>query len=208
MFGLIPTDKGFFEFLDQEAAVVVRAAQAFEAMSKDYGRRQTYIDTIRQCEHDGDELVHTALKKLDTTFLTPFDREDIHALLKQMDDIIDDIDAVSKRFPLYKVEAPTKYLMLMAEVLLQAAKLVAEGVHLLRVVKKTNKLHGILVEIHRLENVGDDHNHTAIEELFAQPNVDPLFVMKWKEIYEKTERAIDRCEDVANTMEAVALKNT
>ena len=207
MFGLIPTDKGFFEFFDKEAAVVVRAAQAFEAMSKDFGRRQTYIDTIRQCEHEGDELVHTALKKLDTTFLTPFDREDIHKLLKQMDDIIDDIDAVSKRFALYKVEAPTKYLILMAEVLLNAAKCVADGVRLLRTVKKANNLHDILVEIHRLENVGDELNHAAIAELFSE-QTDALFVMKWKEIYEKTEKAIDRCEDVANTMEGVALKNT
>jgi len=207
VFGLIPTDKGFFEFLEKEAAVVVRAAQAFEAMSKDFGRRQTYVETIRQCEHEGDELVHAALKKLDTTFLTPFDREDIHALLKQMDDIIDDIDAVSKRFALYKVESPTKYLILMSEVLLSAAKLVADGVHMLRTIKKSNNLHGILVEIHRLENVGDDHNHAAIAELFSE-QTDALFVMKWKEIYEKTEKAIDRCEDVANTMEAVALKNT
>lgn len=207
MFGLIPTDKGFFDLLDQAAAVVVKTAEAFAAMAKDYGRRQTYIDTIRNCEHEGDDIVHRGLKKLDTTFLTPFDREDIHALLKGLDDVIDDIDGVAKRFTLYKVEAPTKWLLLMVDALLKSSKLVAEAVYCLRDLKKPDNMQGKLVGIHELENLGDEHNHAAIAELFAE-QTDALFVMKWKEIYERTERAIDACEDVANTIEGIVLKNT
>jgi predicted phosphate transport protein (TIGR00153 family) len=207
LFGLIPTDKGFFELLDQAAAVVVRTAEAFAEIARDFPNRQVHIDKIRQCEHDGDEIVHRGLQKLDTTFLTPFDREDIHNLLKQLDDVVDDIDAVAKRFTLYRVDMPTSWLGKQAEVLLSACRLVGESVARLRNIGKHEGLQERLVEIHRMENEGDENNHAAIAELFSSAS-DAIFVMKWKEIYERTERAIDACEDVANTIEGIVLKNS
>lgn len=207
MFTLIPTDKEFFDLLDQVTAVLVRSAEAFHNITKDYASRQKYIDQTRQCEHDGDELVHRAFNKLDTSFLTPLDREDIHLLFNQLDNVIDDIDAVAKRFTQYKIEKPTPWIIMQADVMAAQARELAQAVSKLRNLKKPNGLADRLVEIHRLENVGDDNNHAAIEELFTTEQ-DPMYVMKWKEIYERTERAIDACEDVSNTIERIVLKNS
>lgn len=206
MFTLIPTDKEFFELMDQVVAVLVRSATAFHSMMTDFGNRQQYIDATRACEHEGDTLVHRAFRKLDTTFLTPLDRDDIHALFNQLDNCIDDIDAVAKRFTLYKVDEPTPWIIKQAEILAAQSREVAHAVKCLRNLKKPNGLQARLREIHRLENLGDDNNHAAIRELFENAT-DPLSVMKWKEIYERTERAIDSHEDVSNTIMRVVLKN-
>lgn len=207
MISIIPTDKEFFDLFDRAAAVLVRSAGAFLNVTKDYPNRQRYIDETRQCEHEGDEAVRHALHKLDTTFLTPFDREDIHALLKRLDDVVDDIDAVSKRFNLYQIAAPSPWIVKQAEVIAASAQQVTEAVKRLRNLKRPNGLQEKLQEIHRLENVGDDNNHAAIAELFATSS-DPITVMKWKEIYERTERAIDACEDVSIIIERIVLKNS
>ena len=137
----------------------------------------------------------------------PFDREDIQALMMQIDDVIDEIDAASKRLTLYRIGEPTPWFIKQTEVLLQAAKLLVDAIPRLRNLKKPNGLHDKLVEVHRLENIGDDNNHAAVAELYNNPN-DPIFVMKWKEIYDLTERAIDGCEDIANIIEGIVLKNS
>jgi hypothetical protein len=107
---------------------------------------------------------------------------------------------------LYRIPAPTAALLKQTEVLLKACRLTGQAVGRLRNLKRPNGLHDILVEIHHLENVGDDNNHAALAELFDQGG-DPLLVMKWKEIYELTERAIDKCEDIANAIRGIQLKN-
>lgn len=206
MFSLIPRDMGFFKLFEDAAAVVVRTAEAYNHLTQHYAEREQWIARIRQCEHDGDDIAHQTLEKLDQTFVTPFDREDIQALMMRMDDVIDEIDAASKRLTLYMIDEPTDWLVKQTGVLLQSARLVGEVVAGLRNLKNHAAMHPKLVEIHRLENVGDDNNHAAVAELF-NTSADPMLVMKWKEIYDMTERAIDGCEDVANTIEAIILKN-
>lgn len=208
MLSIIPRDRRFFDLFEQTAGLLVRAAQAYVDLLRDYQQRERWIAVIRQIEHEGDEITHRTLKKLDTTFITPFDREDIYSLMKLMDDIIDEIDAASKRLVLYQIAKPTNFLVKQVDVLLRATQCVASAVGELR--NHSKKPEGIrmhLIEIHAMENAGDDINHAAAAELYAT-STNAIEAMKWKEIYDLTERAIDRCEDVANTIDAIILKNS
>lgn len=207
MFSLIPRDMGFFNLFEEGAVVMVRAAEAYAQVARDYAHKDQWIGRIRQCEHDGDDITHRTLDKLDKTFVTPFDREDIQSLMMRMDDIIDEIDAASKRLTLYLIDEPTDWLVKQTDVLARATRLVSEAVAGLRNLKRPQHIQKCLVEIHELENEGDDNNHAAVAELLNRP-ADPILVMKWKEIYDMTERAIDGCEDVANVIQAIILKNT
>ena len=207
MFSILPRDTAFFDLFEQAAGIVQRTAETFALVVKDYGRSDEHIKRIRELEHEGDDVVHVTLKKLDTTFITPFDREDIHSLMKGMDDVIDEIDAAAKRLTMYKIVEPTKWLHKQTDVLVKASSLVGEAVFRLRNLGKPNGLHKKLVEIHDLENEGDENNHAAVVELYSNGG-DPILVMKLKEIYDLTERAIDGCEDIADTIEAIVLKNT
>jgi hypothetical protein len=206
MLSIIPRDRTFFDLFEKAAGVVVRVAEAYVELARDYAHREDHVAHIRQLEYDGDEIAHRTFDHLDQTFITPFDREDIETLILLMDDVIDEIDAAAKRLTLYRIPAPTAALLKQTEVLLKACRLTGQAVGRLRNLKRPNGLHDILVEIHHLENVGDDNNHAALAELFDQGG-DPLLVMKWKEIYELTERAIDKCEDIANAIRGIQLKN-
>ncbi len=207
MFSFMPRNTRFFDLFESAAKVMVRAAEAYAELGRDYGKREELIHRIRQLEHDGDETTHRTLDTLDKTFITPFDREDIQRLIVQMDDVVDEIDAAAKRLILYRVESPTPWLVKQTEVLLKAANLIAEALPKLRNLKKAGNLHEHLVEIHHLENIGDDNNHAAVADLYNHAK-DPILAMKWKEIYDITERAIDTCEDVANVIEAIVIKNS
>jgi uncharacterized protein len=207
VFSVIPRDTKFFDLFENAATVMAKAAEAYADLGKDYARRDEIIPRIRQFEHDGDEVTHRTLDILDKTFITPFDREDIQRLIVQMDDVVDEIDAAAKRLVLYRIETPTPWLVKQTEVLVKASKLIGEALPRLRNLKKLGPVHDYLVEIHRLENLGDDNNHAAVADLYNHSK-DPILAMKWKEIYDITERAIDTCEDVANTIEGIILKNS
>lgn len=207
MFNILSRDTRFFDLLESGATIVVQTAEAYARIAEDYPNRESMVTRIRECEHNGDSVTHRTLKLLDRSFITPFDREDIQSLIKRMDDIIDEIDAAAKRLTLYKISTETPWFAKQTVVLVQATKLIAEAVGQLRNLKNPGRLHQLLVEVHHLENIGDDNNHAAVAELY-ESGVDPILVMKWKEIYDLTERAIDRCEDVANTIEGIILKNT
>jgi uncharacterized protein Yka (UPF0111/DUF47 family) len=207
MFGIIPRNSAFFELFDQFGAVVATTAEAYRDLVQDFSRRDHCVERIRQLEHDGDDMVRRTLEKLDTSFITPFDREDIQNLVNRMDDVIDQIDAASKRLKLYRLSEPTPWLRKQSEVALSACTAVAEAVRGLRNLKQPQQIREQLREIHRLENVGDDNHHSAIAELFESAT-DPIGAMKWKEVYDLTESAIDGCEDIANAIEAIILKNT
>jgi hypothetical protein len=207
LFSIIPRDKEFFDLFEKASGVVIAAAEAYAEVARDYTHREQHIARIRQLEHDGDEVTHHTLEKLDKSFITPFDREDIQRLMVEMDDIIDQVDAAAKRLTLYRINEPTSWFVKQAEVLVRACHFIGDAVAQLRNLKRPGALQGYLVEIHRLENIGDDNNHAAVAELYDR-TPDPILVMKWKEIYDLTERAIDRCEDIANTIEGIVLKNT
>lgn len=207
MLGIFYRDPGFFNLLEKASAVAVQTAEAYARIADDFANLDVIVQQIRACEHEGDEITHRTLELLDKTFITPFDREDIQTLIKRMDDIIDEIDAASKRLKLYKIGELTPWFPKQAAVLVRATKLLAEAIGHLRNLKKPGNMQEHLVEVHHLENIGDDNNHAAVAELYDSAT-DPILVMKWKEIYDLTEKAIDRCEDVANIIEGIVLKNT
>jgi predicted phosphate transport protein (TIGR00153 family) len=206
MFNLLPKDTVFFDLFEGLSKHVVSTAEHLRRLAKSFPDTAGHIQMIRQEEHDADELAHAALDRLDRTFITPFDREDIHLLVGGLDDIVDSIDALAKRFPLYHVQSMEVMFQKQTDVLVQAGIALSEAVHRLRKTRKLSELSDKLIEIHRLENLGDDQNHAAMSNLFSG-STDPLTVMKWKELYDLIEGAIDGCEDVGNTLERIVLKN-
>jgi len=132
MFSITPRDKTFFELFERGAALLIRAAEAYSQLAQDFEHRADYVALIRQLEHDGDEIAHRTYDHLDRTFITPFDREDIEALIQRMDDVIDEIDAAAKRFDLYDIPASTPALIKQTDVLVKACHLTAKAVGRLR----------------------------------------------------------------------------
>ncbi len=206
MFNLLPKDTVFFDMFEGLARIAISCAEHLRQLAKSFPEIDNELQRIRQGEHDADDLTHKTLERLDQTFITPFDREDIHELVNGMDDIIDTIDAVAKRFKLYHVHEMPNSFKQQTDVLVHATVALSDAVHRLRKTRKLSELKDTLIEIHRLESVGDDVNHAAVSKLFAG-DTPPLEVMKWKELYDYIENAIDNCEDVGNTIERIVLKN-
>ncbi len=206
MFNLLPKDTVFFDLFEGLSRHGVTAAEHLRQMCKSFPNIEPHLQRIRIEEHAADELAHQALDRLDRTFITPFDREDIHTLVGGLDDIIDGIDALAKRFPLFHVKSMEPLFEQQADILVQATAAVSEAVHRLRKSRKLSELSDKLIEIHHKESIGDDNHHAALSRLFSG-NVDALEVMKWKDLYDYIENAIDGCEDVGNTLERIVLKN-
>jgi predicted phosphate transport protein (TIGR00153 family) len=157
-------------------------------------------------EHEGDIITHEIFDKLNKTFITPIDREDIHSLASEIDDVLDFMKATSDRFLLYKIQKPTQEVINLAETLLKAIIETSKAVSSLRDKKQTRRVHEYCIEVNSLENEGDTILKNAIAKLFND-NMEALDVIKWKEIYENVENAIDMCESVANTIDAILSKN-
>ena len=206
MFNLMPRDTVFFDLFEGMSRHVVRAAEDLRQLAQNFPDITQHIQRIREEEHAADELAHQALDRLDRQFITPFDREDIHDLVGELDDIIDTVDALAKRFPLFHVERMDPTFERQTEVLVQATVVLSDAVHRLRKSRKLSDLIDALIDIHNKESIGDDNHHAAMSHLFSG-NVPPLEVMKWKELFDLIEEAIDGCEDVGNTLERIVLKN-
>jgi len=206
MFNLLPRDTVFFDLFEKIAGHVVTSAKQVQRLAREFPKIEGAIQLIRNEEHAADELAHTALDRLDRTFITPFDREDIHALIGELDDIVDAIDALCKRIPLFHVTGMLPHFVKQTEVLVSATEAVEQAVKTLRKSTKLSELNPKLIEIHHLESVGDDNHHAAMSDLFSGKS-DALEVIKWKELLDYIENAIDGCEDVGNTLERIVLKN-
>jgi len=157
-------------------------------------------------EHDADEVAHGIMNKLNMTFVTPLDREDIHALTCALDDIMDFIEAAVDRMALYEVAKPTEEAIKLCNILVQATEQTVKAVYGLRDLKKPEPVREACVAINRLENEGDQANRMALSKLF-QMHDEPIEALKWREIYDQIETAIDECEDVADIIESVLLKS-
>jgi len=207
MFNLLPKDTVFFDLFEGLSNHAVSCAEHLRRMAINFpadGAGET--QRIRHEEHLADELAHQALDRLDRTFITPFDREDIHMLVGNLDTIVDQIDTIAKRFALYHIREIEPTFLKQADVLVQTAMALREAVHRLRKSRKLSDLADMLIEVHRLENVGDENNHYALSRLFDGTH-DALFVIKWKELFDMIEEAIDNCEDVSHVLERIVLKN-
>ena len=206
MINLLPKDTVFYDLFENLAKHVVASAKHLRSLAKNFPNIAADIQRIREEEHAADTLAHTALDRLDRTFITPFDREDIHELVGELDDIIDAIDALAKRFPLFHIAKMDPQFLAQTDVLIAATQAVNEAVSRLRKSRKLSELSDKLIEIHAHESVGDDNHHAAMSALFSG-STDALEVMKWKELFDYIENAIDGCEDVGNTLERIVLKN-
>jgi predicted phosphate transport protein (TIGR00153 family) len=197
-------DRQFFDLFEEAAANLVRGADLLDQMIAHYPDRADLARDIVICEQEGDRITHDIHQRLNSTFVTPIDREDILKLTSDLDDVIDLIDEVSDIFGLYKIEAPMEQALQLAHVVLQCSRQIAEAMPRLRTFAPIDHY---TVEIHRLENDGDRISRQAVASLF-ESGIDPLVVIRWKDIFERLEAAIDACEHVANTLEAVVIKNS
>ncbi len=200
---LIPREQRFFDLFAEDAANVLGAARLLDAMLRAYDAVERRAGEIRDAEHRGDEISHEIGHRLEATFVTPFDREDIHALISALDDVLDNIEEVADTFVLYRVEAPTSVAVEQASIVVRQCEQLHEALTHLR---GFNGLDKYWIEVHRLENEGDRLARKAIAGLFSG-GADPLEVIKWKEIYGLLESTIDMCEDVANIIERITIKH-
>lgn len=202
-FRFIPREKVFFEQFRRAADNLVEGARLFKEMVDDYSDPRAAHKAIDDAEHTGDDITHEILKTLNTTFVTPIDREDIHAIASGIDDVLDFIEAAADMFILHGIAAPTDQVRGQAAVLLRATEAVRRGIQDL---PRFKDLERHWIEINEIENEGDKFYRRAVADLFNGDHR-AMDVLKWKEIYDQVEAAIDGCENIANTLEAIVLKN-
>lgn len=204
MFNLIPKDEAFFEMFQKDAHNMVEGSRLLKNMMEDYKNPLEQARRIKDIEHIGDGITHDIARRLNQTFITPIDREDIHGLASALDDILDLVEAVADRFVVFKVPKPTDTAIKLSNMLYQASVAVAAGVDALG--KPHADVTECSVRVNSLENEADRLTRDAISALFESEK-DPVAVIKWKEIYEAFEEGTDRCEDVANILERISLKH-
>jgi predicted phosphate transport protein (TIGR00153 family) len=197
------TDDEFFDLFDRAGRNVARAGELLERLLGDYPDSAGLAADIRACEHEGDRLTHEVIQRLNHTFVTPIEREDILELASALDDIVDYIDEVADYLGLYKIEAPMEQAQEQARILCAATAEIAKAVPLIRGFRDISSE---TVEAHRLENEGDRVVREAIASLFDN-GVDPIVVIRWKDIFERLENAIDATERAAFTLEGIVIKN-
>jgi len=202
----MPREERFFELFEEAAKNVVKGADLLVQLVSDHARTADLRREIEQVEHEGDLTTHEIADRLNRTFVTPFDQEDIHDLAGRLDDVLDNIEATADRMHLYDAGEPTPEMVKLVGVLADATKALEKAVTGLRDMKSARRTLDYCIEIHRLENVGDEQSRIALARLFKQP--DALHALKWKEIYDHVENAIDKCEDVASIVEGIVTKHT
>jgi predicted phosphate transport protein (TIGR00153 family) len=204
-FRLFPrSEKKFFDMFNEAARNIHQGARAFHQMLEDFQGTDEQWRAVEEYEHEGDKITHRILRTLHQTFITPVDREDIHRLTVALDDVIDLIEASAARMAMYKVVKPTPEALRLAALIVRSTDQIVRGVTGL---PRFEEIQEHCIEINRLENEADEVSREAIAALFVG-EVPPIEVIKWKEIYETMETATDRCEDVANLLEEIALKHS
>ena len=201
---LAPRDREFFDLFEEAGGNILRAAGLLEEMLRDFPERNELARDILICEQDGDRVTHDIIQRLNQTFVTPIDREDIYELASALDDVVDYTEEVADYLGLYNIEAPMVQSQELAAVLHACARQIAEAMPRLRGFKDISHY---TVEINRLENDGDRITRDAISSLFNN-GIDPMVVIRWKDIFERLEEAIDSCERVANILEGIVIKNS
>ena len=205
-FPFIPREEKFFELFEEGAHNAVKAAQRLKELVDTWENVEVTVSEITELEHEGDRITHQIMEQLHRTFVTPFDREDIALLAHSLDDVTDFIHAAADAMLIYKIDRPTQRAKDLADIIVQAAAEVERALPQLRRRAQLKQVLERCVEINRLENMADRVFRSAVGELFDD-STDIANVIKWREIYEHMESATDRCEDVANVLEGVALKH-
>ncbi|MCJ7605252.1 MAG: DUF47 domain-containing protein [Dehalococcoidales bacterium] len=202
----VPKESKFFDLFEDSAENIVKAAKELHEMLETWQFIDSRVAEITELEHKGDTITHQVISLLHRTFVTPFDREDIAMLAHTMDDIMDFIHAAADTMFIYKIDEPTVRARELADIIVKGATEVQKAVSGLRRRKELKNIMQSCVEINRLENMADRIYRAALAELFDNTS-DVVLLIKWREIYDHLESATDRCEDVANVLEGVALKH-
>lgn len=205
---LLPTDSKFFDYLEQSCQNLVEAGETLRTLmlTTKSSERTPLVRKIHDHEHLGDAITHTIFSELNSTFVTPLDREDIHKLASALDDIMDFMDGSVARFNLYGLKRYPAQLAQMADILAKSIVEVRNGVHMLRNMRNTEAISAALKKINEYENEADTVFEKAVGDLFAREK-SAIEIMKLKEVYVGLETATDKCEDAANVLESILIKN-
>jgi uncharacterized protein len=203
-FSLLPRDRTFFDLFVEAGKNTVNAARLLDRMMEQWPEEGGLSRQIVEAENEGDRITHEIIKRLNSTFVTPIDREDIYGLATQMDDIVDFTEEAADFLGLYKIEAPMEQAGALTKVLVAACEQLAMGLEHLRDFKDLDKY---WIEIHRLENEGDRISRDAVASLFSN-GIDPMVVIRWKDIFAVLENAIDATETAAQIIEGIVIKNS
>jgi predicted phosphate transport protein (TIGR00153 family) len=203
---LLPRDERFFELFTSVAEMNVEAANALLELLKAPVEKRTYIvETIKRLEHQADQVTHELVTRLNKSFITPLDREDIHMLASRLDDVLDRIDGAARRTAIFRAESAPQGALILADVIARATAQLLEAVKVLEK-GKSGVVIKACIEVKRLEEEGDSAYAEWLGRLFDQEK-DPIALMKWKEIYDTLEKTLDQAEDVANILESIAIKH-
>jgi len=203
---LLPREERFFEYFTRQSTVIAEGLALFKELIENYSRRPELTRKIKEVENRADGVAHEIFQLLNNTFVTPFDREDIQMLVNRMDDIMDFVEKAGSRMEIYEIAEVPEAMAAMFNVVHKAFLKLTQAIGMLDNFKNRESISKICIEVNSLENEGDTILRHALHRLFKDyPN--PLDVIKHKEIYENLEEAIDRCEDLANIIETILLKN-
>jgi hypothetical protein len=200
---ILPRDEKFYDLFTELAKRLTASAGILRELFQNPGQLDAKVTAIKGLEHEADRLTHDIIDRIDRTFVTPFDREDIHQLASELDEVVDFIDGTARRAQIFRVQRIRQPAIVLAEVLSRAAGAVEEGV---RDMKNAKHVYAVSEKLKVLEEEGDAVYHDAMGKLFAEGG-DALEVIKWKDLYDKLEDALDQCEDVGNVLQSIALKN-
>jgi uncharacterized protein Yka (UPF0111/DUF47 family) len=206
MFNFLPRNTKFFDYFDRDTEVLVRAAECFREFLETSGDPKQHSARLKELEHEADRVTHEAMELLHRTFITPLERGDLRRLILALDEIVDYLDDATRRIALYDVGVILPEVCAMGKVIVDLANAVAAAVHELRNLRKKNRVLEHCIEIQRLENLGDHLHHIALASIFKN-GLDPLTVIKWKEIVDLIELAMDASEEVAHVIEGIVLEN-
>ena len=204
---LLPQEYEFYDYFEQAADHAVEAARLLLKLTENYRDADPLARELGELEHRCDEVAHTTMDRLNKTFITPLDREDIHVLILRIDDVVDLTNAAANRMTFFRIQKPTPHAINLAKQIVRGCEKMASAVRGLRSPKQYDAVLRDCIAIHEVENAGDDILHEALAQLFATCK-DPIEVIKWKDIYETMELVTDRCEDVANVLQGVIVKMT
>jgi len=200
----VPKEREFFDLFEEAGRNIVRASDLLDQMLRGFPENAALARDILICEQEGDRITHDIIQLLNHRFVTPIDREDIYELASALDDVVDYAEEAADYLGLYRIEAPMEEAQRLAHILLQASRQIAEAMPRLRDFRDISHY---TVEINRLENDGDQVVRQAVAALFDN-GIDPMVVIRWKDIYERLENAIDSTERVANILEGIVIKNS
>jgi len=204
---LLPRDQRFFELFTRAATLNVEAARALrELFATTMDKRSYLVESIKRVEHEADDITHELVTRLDKSFITPLDREDIHLLASRLDDVVDRIDGAARRIAIFRADHAPTGAGILADVIYRATEELLKAVQVLK-----NGRSGVMInaciEVKRLEEEGDSVYAEWLGRLFDEEK-DPIALMKWKEIYDTLEKTLDQAEDVANVLESIAIKHS